>query len=258
MFKLPNDRPSLLDLFCCAGGAARGYQRAGFYVVGADIKQQRNYAGDEFYQADALEFLAEHYQEFDAIHASPPCQDFIPTIPEKHGTAHFLPDTRELLLKTGKPWIIENIPGAPMRADFKLCGCMFQLPRLRRQRLFETSWHGFALLPPCHHPEHPISVTGHGVPSANYYRDKLRGPEYGALARKAMGIDWMTRAELSQAIPPAYTEYLGGQLMNVLRSIEKPHNNACTRQGVRVGKKSLLSTDSNPAVSGIGKSTPCG
>ena len=193
-----------------------GYHRAGFDVVGVDIKPQPHYPF-EFHRGDALEYLAAHGHEFDAVHASPPCQDFIPTIPKLHGTAHFLPDVRNLLSSIDRPWVIENVPFAPLRADYRLCGCMFQLPRLRRQRWFETSWHGFALLPPCHHPEHPISVTGHGVPSGNYYRDKLRGPEYGVLARKAMGIDWMTRDELSQAIPPAYTEFIGKQLIALLK-----------------------------------------
>ena len=212
----PHKRMTLLDLFCGAGGAGMGYHRAGFEIVGVDNRPMPRYPF-EFHQADALEYLAAHGHEFNAIHASPPCQDFIPTIPELHGTGHFLPDTRELLLKIGKPWVIENIPGAPMRADFRLCGCMFKLPRLRRQRLFETSWNGFALLPSCHHPEHPISVTGHGIPSANFYRDKLKGPEFGRLARLAMGIDWMTRDELSQAIPPAYTEWIGNQIMMLVK-----------------------------------------
>jgi DNA (cytosine-5)-methyltransferase 1 len=210
--KQGESRPMLLDLFCGAGGASMGYYEAGFQVVGVDINPMPRYPF-EFHQGDALEFLAAHGHEFSAIHASPPCQDYIPTIPRKHGTAHFLPDVRKLLIKIGKPWIIENIPGAPMRADFRLCGCMFHLPRLRRQRLFETSWNGFALLPPCYHPEHPISVTGHGIPSSNFYREKLTGPEFGILVRKAMGIDWMTRDELSQAIPPAYTNFIGGLLL---------------------------------------------
>ena len=230
MFKLPNDRPSLLDLFCCAGGAARGYQRAGFYVVGVDIKHQKNYAGDEFYQADALEFLTEHGKQFDATHASPPCQDHTRSFtPYDHGTAHLLPDTRNILSSIGKPWIIENVPGAPMRADFLLCGCMFKLPRLRRQRLFETSWHGFALLPPCHHPDPIVTVVGHGIPSGSPYLGKVDGKEYSRLARLAMGIDWMNRDELAQAIPPAYTEYLGGQLMNVLGANGRLSNTAWSR-----------------------------
>ena len=205
----------LLDLFCGAGGAAAGYHRAGFTdITGIDNRPMPRYPF-EFVQADALEYLAEHGHEYDVIHASPPCQDFIPTIPKKHGTAHYLADIRTLLENLNIPWVIENIPGAPMRADFRLCGCMFGLPRLRRQRLFETSWRGFALMPPCNHIEHPISITGHGIPSGHFYRDKLRYPEYIALAKKAMGIDWMSRDELSQAVPPAYTEFIGRQLLAV-------------------------------------------
>lgn len=224
-------RPIILDLYCSAGGGAKGYHDAGFDVVGIDINPQPHYPFP-FILGDALDILARMIagekflasdgnwyglDDFAAIHASPPCQDYIPTIPRPHGTAHFLPETRALLLSIDKPWVIENIPGAPMRADFKLCGCMFQLPRLRRQRLFETSWNALSLMPSCQHAEHPISVTGHGIPSANFYREKLKGPEYGRLARLAMGIDWMTRDELSQAIPPAYTEFIGRQLMRVLR-----------------------------------------
>lgn len=206
----------LLDLFCGAGGSAMGYHRAGFEVVGVDINPQKNYPF-EFHQADALEYVAEHGHEFDVIHASPPCQDHTRSYtPYDHGTAHLLPDTRNLLIEIGKPWVIENVPGAPMRIDFLLCGCMFGLPRLRRQRWFETSWRGFALMPPCYHPEPIVTVAGHGIPSGSSYLGHVDGKEYSRLARLAMGIDWMTRDELSQAIPPAYTEWIGAQLMVVL------------------------------------------
>jgi DNA (cytosine-5)-methyltransferase 1 len=206
----------LLDLFCCAGGAGMGYHRAGFEVVGVDIKPQPRYPF-EFHQADALEYLREHGHEFDVIHASPPCQDHIRSYtPYDHGTAHLLPDTRDLLIRIDRSWVIENVPGAPMRADYLLCGCMFQLPRLRRQRLFETSWHGFALLPPCHHPEPIVTVVGNGIPSGSSYLGKVNGREYSRLARLAMGIDWMNRDELAQAIPPAYTEFIGRQLLQQL------------------------------------------
>jgi DNA (cytosine-5)-methyltransferase 1 len=206
-------KPKLLDLFCCAGGAGMGYSRAGFEVVGVDCRPQPHYPF-EFHQGDALEYLSEHWQEFDAIHASPPCQDHIRSYtPYDHGTAHLLPDTRNILLMIDRPWVIENVPGAPMRADFLLCGCMFNLPRLRRQRLFETSWNGFVLLPPCHHPDPIVTVVGHGIPSGSPYLGKVGGKEYSRLARLAMGIDWMTRDELAQAIPPAYTEFIGSQIM---------------------------------------------
>ena len=223
-------KPRLLDTYCCASGCSEGYSRAGFEPYGIDIKPQPHYPFP-FLQMDALEALDRlikgegltfsngemlYLKDFAAVHASPPCQDFIPTIPKLHGTAHLLNDTRQLLIKAQKPYVIENIPGAPLRADYILCGCMFNLPRLRRQRWFETSWNGFMLRPTCQHPEHHISVTGHGIPSANYYRDKLRGPEYQRLANLAMGIDWMNRDERAQAIPPAYLEYLGKYLLRAV------------------------------------------
>ena len=203
----------LLDLFCGEGGAAMGYYLAGFEVTGIDNKPMLRYPF-EFHQADALEYLDAHWREFDVIHASPPCQDHTRSYtPYNHGTAHLLPDVRNLLSSISRPWIIENVPGAPMRADYLLCGCMFKLPRLRRQRLFETSWHGFALLPPCYHPDPIVTVVGHGIPSGSWYLGKIGGREYSEYSRLAMGIDWMSRDGLSQAIPPAYTEYIGRQLM---------------------------------------------
>ena len=209
-------KPRLLDLFSGAGGVAMGYHRAGFEVVGIDIKPQPRYPF-EFHQADALEYVAEHGHEFDAIHASPPCQDHTRSYtPYDHGTAHLLPDARDLLIQIDRPWVIENVPGAPMRADYLLCGCMFGLPRLRRQRLFETSWRGFALMSPCWHPDPIVTVVGHGIPSGSFYLGKVNGTEYSRLCRLAMGIDWMTRDELAQAIPPAYTEFIGKQLLQVL------------------------------------------
>jgi DNA (cytosine-5)-methyltransferase 1 len=199
--------PRLLDLFCGAGGAAMGYHRAGFEVVGVDVKPQKHYPF-EFVQADATEFPLDG---FDVIHASPPCQDHMQTPHRSHGTGWMLPHTRARLLEQDAPWVIENVPGAPMRADFKLCGCMFGLPGLRRERWFETSWQGFALALHHNHTDPTISVVGHGMPS--WVREKLgRNPtiiEY----RAAMGIDWMNRDELSQAIPPAYTELIGAQFL---------------------------------------------
>lgn len=204
-------RPRLLDLFCGAGGAAMGYHRAGFEVVGVDIKKQPRYPF-EFHQADALEFLAHTQAGFAAIHASPPCQGYSVTrfFTDRTEYADLLPPTRELLTAQSLPWVIENVPGAPMRADFKLCGCMFDLPKLRRERWFETSWGGFAMRQPCHHPEPVISVAGHDVPS--HYR-KFHGPVSLDARKQAMGIDWMNRDELGEAIPPAYTQFIGEQLL---------------------------------------------
>jgi DNA (cytosine-5)-methyltransferase 1 len=205
--------PRLLDLFCGAGGATAGYQRAGFYVVGVDHRPMPNYCGDEFVQADALDPPV-FYDEFDAIHASPPCQAYTLSALSQRKAGKEYPDllgpTRDLLEATGLPWVIENVPGAPMRADFKLCGCQFGL-ELRRARWFETSWHAFDLAQPCHHPYPVVSVAGHGTPS--WVREQLGYDPTIADWRGAMGIDWMNRSELSQAIPPTYTEYVGVQLL---------------------------------------------
>ena len=201
-------KPKLLDLFSGAGGAAMGYHRAGFDVTGVDIKPQKNYPFD-FIQADALEYAAEHGHEFDVIHASPPCQAFS-NARVIHGNDHpdLLTPTRELLQQIGAPWVIENVPGAPMRRDLILCGSMF--PELRdgdfgivRHRWFEFSENRLFLVPPCQHPPRVISVFGHG------------GHIYHGVAhwRRVMGIEWMNRDELAQAIPPAYTEYIGEQLL---------------------------------------------
>jgi DNA (cytosine-5)-methyltransferase 1 len=223
-------RPQLLDLFCGAGGAAVGYHRAGFDVVGVDILPQPHYPF-EFQQLDAIEVLdwiadpvhatgSYFTGDFDAIHASPPCQDHMKTPHRKHGTGWMLPATRDRLKRVGTavPWVIENVPGAAMRADYRLCGCMFGLPNLRRERWFETSWHGFELNM-CHdHTRPAISVVGHGTPT--WVRQKLGRNPTIAEYRAAMGIDWMNRDELSQAIPPAYTEHIGAALRSHLEAVD--------------------------------------
>lgn len=211
-------RPRLLDLFCGAGGASMGYHRAGFDVVGVDINPQPHYPF-EFHQADALHFLEcvepdDYLNRFDAIHASPPCQAYS-AITDVQGdrSSHpdLLPPTREHLAASGLPWVIENVPGAPMRADYKLCGCMFGLG-VRRERWFETSWRAFDLRQSCVHPDAAVGVYGYGGPRPG------SGKLSGRLATwsKAMGIDWMESLELAQAIPPAYTEYIGRQLIDAL------------------------------------------
>jgi DNA (cytosine-5)-methyltransferase 1 len=216
----------LLDLFCGAGGCAVGYYRAGFYdITGVDIAPQKNYPY-KFIQGDALAYLAAHGHEYDFIHASPPCQAHtrlkraMVNKPEyfiKH--LDLIPQTRELLQATGKPYVIENVPGAPLEYPLELCGAMFGL-KVYRHRLFETS---MFLLAPSHIPHHDqtppvgrgaspkgfISVGGNGgAPGL--------GMPYLAYASKAMGIEWMNRAELSQAIPPAYTEWIGQQYLQSL------------------------------------------
>ena len=214
-------RPRLLDLFCGAGGATKGYQRAGFYVVGVDIRWQANYCGDEFVQMDALEFLDSASWSgdwFDAAHASPPCPRFS-LVSGFHGVAGKHPDlideTRDALTRHGAPFVIENVPGSPLRGDVVLCGEMFGL-RVHRHRVFEVGgW--FAMAPP--HGRHVLRgartncETGDGIARwiTGNYADH-------ADASEAMGIGWMGRRELANAIPPAYTEFIGHQLMQHVRA----------------------------------------
>lgn len=230
-------RPWLLDLFCGAGGAAVGYARAGFDVVGVDIRPQPNYPF-EFIEDDALEFL--RYgdwatDDLDAIHASPPCQRYS-TATKRNGTQDNHPDliaeTRELLIATGLPYVIENVVGAPLVNPLTVCGSWFRLElddtfRLRRHRLFECSW----ITEPagryfcrCHlTPKYQsiLDVTG-GGPTKKERTDGGGGRPYKGTAdqaRRIMGIDWMTKAELNEAIPPAYTELIGGQLLAQIRPL---------------------------------------
>lgn len=208
-------KPRLLDLFCCAGGAAMGYHRAGFRVVGVDLKPQPHYPF-EFHQADALTYP---FDGFDAVHASPPCQAHS-VISKNLGYASrhadLLPQTRERLRASGLPWIMENVNGAPMPAAIVLCGSMFGLgiPELgwyiQRHRQFESSHLLFAPRP-CAHAGIAISVVGTGTPKP--ILDKIGRAFTLREARRLMGIDWMPRAELSQTIPPVYTEWLGRQLL---------------------------------------------
>jgi DNA (cytosine-5)-methyltransferase 1 len=208
-------RPRLLDLFCGAGGAAMGYHRAGFDVLGVDIEPQPRYPF-EFVQADAMTYPLDG---FDAYAASPPCQDHIRGGSHSpHGTGWMLAATRERLAAQPSPWVIENVPGAPMRADLKLCGCMFGLRipagMLARERWFETSWHAFEMRTTCHHDAPVLSVVGEGTPQ--HVRAKLGRIMTADERRALMGTPWMTRAETSQAIPPAYTEHIGRMLMDTL------------------------------------------
>lgn len=208
----------LLDLFCGAGGCTRGYQEAGFEVVGVDIKPQPNYVGEEFHEADALEWLAENGAwGFDAVHASPPCQAYAPVTAWRGSQAdhpELVADTRDLLETTGLPFVIENVPEAPIRPDFFLCGTMFGLP-VRRHRSFETNWFDptsvWGLLPPCGHHPADMSFDHGGKPPESVYRD-------------AMGCHWMTVAESRQAIPPAYTRFIGERLMADLELIPAAKN----------------------------------
>lgn len=292
-------RPKLLDLFCGAGGCSQGYARAGFHVTGVDNEFQSRHPGaptlftpDEFrfVQADALEYVAAHGREYDAIHASPPCQAFcsLRFMPNARPHINLIPETRAALLAAGRPFVIENVPGAPLIEPVMLCGTMFDLrtdcgAELRRHRMFETNWH-LKCDKKCSHGDRKrrrslgqhaakdgkvITIVGHtaefrggrticvngtGLPlsggkvitvvgdhprdeAARYARRRtisitgstpqratrqydgrtvtlLRRECFPvSAARTAMGIDWMIMAELSQAIPPAYTEWIGRQLL---------------------------------------------
>ena len=224
----------LLDLFCGAGGAAMGYHRAGFEVLGVDIKPQKHYPF-EFHQADALEFLRDHGREFDVIHASPPCQAFTALKSMWNAKEHpnLVGPTRDLLAEIGRPYVIENVVGAPLIAPFMLCGTMFGLgtgaAELRRHRLFETTF-GIGLVPPCQHGARANVIGvygGHGrdrrrtvgvYGNAAGHSKRDRGVQEFSTAERAaaMGIDWMTGAEMSQAIPPAYTEFIGRRILDSL------------------------------------------
>lgn len=208
----------LLDLFCGAGGASMGYHRAGFCVTGVDIEPQKNHPF-EFVQADALSLSMDFLRQFDAIHASPPCQAY--SISRNNGCHKNAPElivqTRDLLRAIGKPYIIENVVGAPLFEPIMLCGASFGLGAsgmdLPRHRLFELS---FTLLaPPCvHRRGQTIGVYGSGTNS--WHKKKIGRCLKVSEMKEAMGIYWMTHKELTQAIPPAYTEWIGGQLLRLL------------------------------------------
>lgn len=221
------ERPKLLDLFCGAGGCAMGYHRAGFDVVGVDARPQPRYPFT-FVQADALGWLSQRliaYRydgcgfPYSVIHASPPCQRYtrLSAIHGKSQHPDLLARTREALQwareETGCHWAIENVCGAPMSPfAVTLCGLMFGL-RVVRHRLFESSLLLFA-------PPHPPHGRGGRFTQRRGVYDRgerglvtVAGNNFcPAVAREAMGIDWMTGRELSQAIPPAFTEFVGRQL----------------------------------------------
>jgi len=202
-------RPRLLDLYCCQGGAGMGYHRAGFDVVGVDIDPQPRYPF-EFVQGDAIEYLKRNGSYYDAVHASPPCQAH--TNAQKiMGNEHpeLIEPTRNVLLELGIPYVIENVPGAPVLDPVELCGAMFGLGTYRH-RLFETN---FRVVVPAH-PEHLSRTTKMGRKPVDGEMMHIVGNFSGVeKAKKAMGIDWMNRDGLRESIPPAYSEYIGKQLM---------------------------------------------
>jgi DNA (cytosine-5)-methyltransferase 1 len=228
-------RPRLLDLFCGAGGAAQGYHDAGFDVVGVDINPQPRYPF-KFIQADALTLLADDscweclgIWPVDAIHASPPCQDYSKAMRHLSGNyPRLIAPVRQMLLSSGLPWVIENVKGAPLptQSDLfgfhgvELCGSMFGLEmaglQIRRHRLFETSF-----------PVTAPRTCSHSLPAFNPHNAGPRGRPriYEALGRSdpekpwlaCMGVGWMHRYEGREAIPPAYTRHIGERLLEHLQ-----------------------------------------
>jgi hypothetical protein len=210
------NEPWLLDVFCGVGGATEGYRRAGFRVLGVDIEPQPDYCGDDFVQGDAAAFIYSCGSWFTAIHASPPCQAAC-TLTKGTNVGRkypqLIPATREALISTGRPWVIENVSGAPIRKDLMLCGDMFPGLAVIRHRYFETRT-GFRIPQP-KHTKHRGRVSGmrHGEwfegPYFAVYGD---GGGKGSVAqwREAMSIDWTwNRKSIAEAIPPAYSEYVG-------------------------------------------------
>jgi DNA (cytosine-5)-methyltransferase 1 len=209
--------PRALDLFCGAGGAAMGLHRAGFTVTGVDIEYQPNYPF-EFIKGDATDLRIE-WRRYDFIWASPPCQAYT-NAQRIRGNEHpdFIASTREWLQRiwyaTGAPWCIENVVGAPLNNPILLCGTMFGL-RTYRHRLFECS---FPITAPQHGP-HMARNQKMGRPVKDGEYMHVVGNFSGArLAREIMGIDWMTRDELREAIPPAYSEFIGRAALKHCRS----------------------------------------
>jgi len=216
-------KPKLLDLFCCAGGAGTGYSKAGFDVTGVDLSPQPNYPFP-FIQADALKLKDSFLGSFDAIHASPPCQSYS-DLAKRNKNADKWPrliePVREMLKNTRLPYIIENVEGAPLISPMILCGTMFPTLRVLRHRLFETN---FPIEPPAHKPHpkvHTFDRRKSHFGKTNEWKDFVQVTGGGnctlEAAKDAMGIQWkITKGEINESIPPAYTSFIGRKLIKLL------------------------------------------
>lgn len=232
---MPSARPRLLDLFCGAGGAAMGYHMAGFDVIGVDINPSPHYPF-EFIQRDVMDLNPRHIaRSFAAVHASPPCQLYSVTNRSHMGGRRphldLVRGARMLLEETGLPWIIENVPGAPLREPVVLCGSSFGL-RVRRHRLFECSFK-VRDVPPCDHGwqdrhkpyqvkeyKNGLKIKASGVVTVVGHGQNIANKSWIYSSSVAMGIDWMVTKDICQAIPPLYTRFLGKQLMEVINALQ--------------------------------------
>jgi DNA (cytosine-5)-methyltransferase 1 len=219
-------KPRLLDAFCCQGGASRGYADAGFDVVGVDLDPQPRYPYT-FVQDDAVAFIREHGHEFDVIHASPPCQSYLNLTRANEAMgrnpqhADLIEATREALSATGKPWVIENVPNAPLIDPVRLCGTSFALP-LRRHRHFESNLPITGL--PCEHkrfttPRYWTSWRPNGehrLSTVVQVYGNAGGVEHWPAA---LGVDWMDRRGMAECLPPAYTQHVGAQIICQLEDV---------------------------------------
>lgn len=210
-------KPRALDLFCGAGGATRGLQLAGFHVTGIDINPQPRYVGDAFEQMDALLLRPEFLRRFNFVWASPPCQSY--SVAMRHLATpqpKLVEPVRATLTASGTLYCIENVPGAPLRNPMVLCGTQFGL-RVHRHRLFETNW-WFSLMPPCNKAAKIL----------NPHRSESRQRIYAEFGRGCpekrwgveMGVEWMSRHETREAIPPAYSEFIGKAALNHIRQMK--------------------------------------
>lgn len=210
----------VLDLFCGEGGAGKGYMNSGHEVTGVDIDEwcSTRYPG-RFYTAEALRFVTDHADRFDLIHASPPCQAHS-VASRRNGIVYpeLVEPTRKTLIEIGKPFVIENVMGAPLQSPTLLCWTMFRqaitmpdgLMQMQRHRLFETNWL-LGTPGPCRHNRNALTAGAYGGGSSDHRKTKGRGGFVPVLEvlQVLMEIDWMSIDGLHQAIPPFFTEYIG-------------------------------------------------
>lgn len=214
-------KPRLLDLCCGAGGCSVGYAAAGFDVTGVDIVHQPHYPFPQYIE----DVLTWDDWDYDAIHFSPPCQLWTyMNGGDRDKAVDLYTPLLPILKETDLPYVIENVPGSPLKPSLILCGTQFELKNaegtkaLRRHRIFETNWRIRSPEKPCDHSLPPIWAAGHN-PNAAYV--ELYGPCTLQERREAHGVDWMNRDELGESIPPAFTKFIGDQLITHIGRIKE-------------------------------------